>query len=103
MIRQALTAGESVVIDNTNPAVADRAPVIALAHALGARVIGYSFLASTREAIGRNRGREGKARVPDVAIFVKAKRMVRPAREEGFDELYTVTIADDGEFVIAPA
>ena len=102
LIRQALSAGESVVIDNTNPAILDRAQVIAIARELGARVIGYYFTASTREAVGRNRGREGRQRVPDVAIFTKAKRMVPPAAAEGFDELYRVTIRDDGGYDIVP-
>jgi predicted kinase len=100
--RSALSRGESVVIDNTNPALTDRAPVIALAREQGARVIGYYFTATTREAVGRNRGREGKARVPDVAIFTRAKRMARPTTGEGFDELYTVTIDADGQFIVQP-
>jgi len=102
LIRQALSTGLSVVVDNTNPALADRAPLIALAREYGARVLGYYFTATTREAIGRNRGREGKARVPDVAIFTRAKRMVKPALEEGFDELYAVAIDSGGEFSLQP-
>ena len=103
LIREALAAGASVVVDNTNPAVSDRAPVIALARELGARVIGYHFTATTREAVGRNRGREGRQRVPDVAIFTKAKRMAVPTLAEGFDELYRVAIRDDGEYEICSA
>ena len=38
----------------------------------------------------RNRGREGKARVPDVAIFTTRKRLVPPTIEEGFDEVVVV-------------
>lgn len=102
LMRQALAQGLSVVIDNTNPAVADRAPVIALAREYGARVIGYYFTATTREAVGRNRGREGTARVPDVAIFTRAKRMTVPSLEEGFDELYTVAIDPAGDFSVQP-
>ena len=102
LIRQALSSGQSVVVDNTNPGLADRAPIIAIAREYGARVAGYYFTATTREAVGRNRGREGKARVPDVAIFTRAKRMVRPALEEGFDELYAVAIDPGGEFSVQP-
>jgi predicted kinase len=100
-LRAALTAGKSVVVDNTNPAVADRASIITIARELGARVIGYHFTATTREAVGRNRGREGAGRVPDVAIFTKAKRMVPPTRGEGFDELYSVKIVADGGFEVS--
>jgi predicted kinase len=101
-MRAALSRGESVVVDNTNPSADDRAPAIAVAREYGARVIGYVFTATTREAVGRNRGREGKARVPDVAIFTKAKRMASPTEVEGFDELYSVSIAPDGEFTVQP-
>jgi predicted kinase len=102
MMRQALSQGLSVVIDNTNPASADRAPVIAIARQYGARVIGYYFTATTREAIGRNRGREGKARVPEVAIFARAKRLAKPLLEEGFDELYAVAIESGGDVSVQP-
>jgi predicted kinase len=101
-LRAALASGRSVVVDNTNPAVADRAPIIAAARAHGARVVGYYFDAEPGEAIGRNRRREGKARVPNVAIFTAAKRMVVPARSEGFDELYRVTAAGEGGFDVRP-
>jgi predicted kinase len=101
-LRDALGAGVSAVVDNTNPAVADRQAIIAIARELGARVIGYYFAATTREAVGRNRGREGTSRVPDVAIFTMARRMVPPVREEGFDELYRVTIPADGGFAVEP-
>ena len=103
LIRSALRAGAPVVIDNTNAAPADRAAIIALAREFGARIVGYYFTATTREAVGRNRGREGKQRVPDVAIFTTAKRMVAPTRAEGFDELYRVAIGADGGFDVAPA
>lgn len=99
-LREALGTGQPVVVDNTNPAVEDRASIIAAARELGARVVGYFFTASTRDAVGRNRGREGKARVPDVAIFTTARRLVPPTLAEGFDELYRVAIAEDGRFVV---
>ena len=95
-------AARSVVVDNTNPTAADRALVIAAARDHGARVIGYYFAAEPREAIGRNRGREGKARVPNVAIFTTAKRMLVPAPSEGFDELYRVTVAPEGAVDVQP-
>ena len=100
-LRAALAAGRPVVVDNTSPAPADRAVVIAAARAHGARVIGYYFAATTREAVARNRGRQGAARVPDVAIFTAAKRMVVPDKAEGYDELYSVRILPDGDYDVA--
>ena len=100
-LRAALGAGQSVVVDNTNPAVADRAEVISVARQLGARVIGYYFAATARECVGRNRGREGAARVPPVAIFTAAKRLVVPAKEEGFAELWRVAMLPEGGFDVS--
>jgi len=100
-LRAALAAGVPVVVDNTNATAADRTEIITVAREFGARVIGYFFAATPREAVGRNRGREGKARVPDVAIFATAKRMTTPVHDEGFDELYQVAIRDDGGFDVA--
>ncbi|MFC4452367.1 AAA family ATPase [Deinococcus sonorensis] len=43
LLEEALSSGTSVVLDNTNPTVDDRAGAIALAHAFGAVVSGYVF------------------------------------------------------------
>lgn len=87
MVRTALGAGQSVIIDNTNVTVADRAAIIAIAREFGARIVGVFIEASVREAIARNETRQGRARVPKVAIFTAAKRLVPPVSNEGFDEL----------------
>ena len=98
-LRAALGAGRPVVVDNTNASCEERAPIIRIARDAGARVIGYYIEASTREAIGRNERRTGPAKVPKVAIFTCAKRLVPPALDEGFDELHTIRVAPDGRFV----
>ena len=100
-LAQALDAGRSVVVDNTNPTAAVRAPIIQAARARGAEVIGYHVEATTREALARNRQREGRARVPDVGIFATAKRLEPPVRAEGFDRLYRARAQADGAFQIA--
>jgi predicted kinase len=89
-LRAALTAGRSAVVDNTNVTPADRAAIIAIAREYGARITGYFFDVSPRDAVARNQQREGRAKVPKVAIFTRAKRLVPPALAEGFDELHTV-------------
>ena len=81
--RARLDDGRSVVVDNTNPTAEVRAPLIAAAVSRGAQVIGYSVEATPGEALARNRMREGKARVPDVAILSTARRLQRPRRSEG--------------------
>ena len=91
LIEKALAAGKSVVVDNTNPSPAIRAPLIEIGRRQGARVIAIYFPTEVRTAIMRNRGREGNAKVPNVAIFTTQKKLVPPAVEEGFDEVITMT------------
>ena len=92
LIAEALAAGRSVAIDNTNPSAAVRAPLIALARTHGAQVVGYFFPADAKDALRRNRLRQGRERVPDVAIFTTRKKLEPPKYEEGFDHLYVVTL-----------
>jgi predicted kinase len=92
LVREALGAGRSVVVDNTNPAVEDRGPLIEIGRQFGAGIVGYYFELGMRECLGRNARREGKARVPDVAIYATAERLVPPSRAEGFDELFRVRL-----------
>lgn len=94
-IADALAAGKSVVVDNTNPTPAARAPLIALGRRHGARIIAYFFETNVRTSIMRNRGRTGKERVPDVAIFATQKKLVPPALEEGFDEVHVISATPD--------
>lgn len=89
-LRAALRGGRAAIVDNTNVTVADRAAIIAIARELGVRVVGYYLDVPVREAIARNEKREGRAKVPKVAIFTSAKRLVAPSLAEGFDELHTI-------------
>lgn len=89
----ALAAGCNVVVDNTNPTPALRAPLLAVGKRHGARVVAYYFEMPVRTAIVRNAQRTGKARVPNVAIFTTQKKLVPPAAEEGFDEIHVVQVS----------
>lgn len=100
MIGEALAAGSSVVVDNTNATVAERATLIGLARVHGARVIGYFFDLSTRAAVARNANRTGCEKVPNVAIFTVAKRLEPAALAEGFDQTFRVEVGDDRSFRI---
>jgi predicted kinase len=93
LVEEALSAGSPVVVDNTNPTPEDRRPLVELGREHGARVVGYYFESTTRGSVGRNRLRAGKAKVPDVAIFATAKKLVPPSYAEGFDELFRVRLA----------
>jgi predicted kinase len=100
LLGETLAAGSSVVVDNTNPMASDRAPLIEIARRSGARVIGYFFDVTTREAVARNAGRSGPQKVPNVAIFTVAKRLQRPTLGEGFDQLFRLTLREDRTFTI---
>ena len=89
-IDTALGEGKSVVVDNTNPSPELRAPLIALGRRHGARIVAVYFDADVRTAIMRNRQRQGRGRVPDVAIFATKKKLVPPTTAEGFDEVRVV-------------
>ena len=100
LIEAALQAGNSVVVDNTNPTVEERRPLIRLGREYGAKIVGYYFESHVRRCLERNRQRTGKDRVPDVAIYATAKKLVRPSYSEGFDELFYVRIAGNSEFEV---
>jgi predicted kinase len=100
LIEEALAAGRSVVVDNTNPTPADRTELIALARSLGARVVGYYFASRLEDCLERNRQRQGRARVPDVALYATRKRLCLPSLAEGFDRRYSVRLLGDGGFEI---
>lgn len=96
LITEALSQGISVVVDNTNPSPVERGPLITIARAHGVRVIGYYFSSRLSASLARNASRQGAARVPDVGVLDVAKRLRRPHRSEGFDELYFVTMTHEG-------
>jgi predicted kinase len=103
LIAESLASGRSVVVDNTNPSVAVRAPLIAAARRHGAEVVGYFFVTEAGDALRRNRAREGRERVPDVAIFTVRKRLEPPTVDEGFDRLYVVRMIEaDRRFDVEP-
>jgi predicted kinase len=100
MLRELLSRGQSVVVDNTNPTIKERAALIATARTHGARVLGYFFDVTTRQAVARNAERDGRARVQNVAIFSIAKRLEPPTLAEGFHRLFRVQLTPERTFSI---
>lgn len=100
LIKACLETGQSFVVDNTNPSREDRARYIDPARAAGFRIIGYYFSSTMRDAMARNAGREGKARIPDKGIRGTRARLELPSPSEGFDELFFVRITGPGEFTV---
>jgi predicted kinase len=100
LLHACIGSGQPFVADNTNPTVEERARYVEPARAGGFRVAGYYFRSSVKEALARNNRRTGKARVPEKGIFGTQKRLRVPCFEEGFDEIYYVSIDEAGRFVV---
>ncbi len=101
LIEEALQAGRSVVVDNTNPSVEDRASLIELGKAYGAEIIGYYFESRVKPCLERNQQRLGKARVPAVGIYTTLKKLTPPSYTEGFRKLFYVRIAGNLAFKVS--
>jgi predicted kinase len=85
-----LSTGHDVVVDNTNPALEDRAPLIAAARANGASVRAVYLPTPLELCLARNESRMGRARVPLVGVLATDRRLVPPSRGEGFDDVEVV-------------
>jgi predicted kinase len=90
------------VVDNTNPTAADRRRYVEPARAAGFRVIGYLVEVDPALAMGRNAERDAARRVPVVGVAATSRRLIRPAPEEGFDELWHATATPGGGWRIEP-
>ncbi|MBD3244341.1 MAG: AAA family ATPase [Chitinivibrionales bacterium] len=82
------------VVDNTNVSRETRARYIQPAKQAGFKVVGYYFSSKAPEAVSRNR--ERGLNIPPQAIYGTAKRLEIPHMDEGFDELFYVTLGGDG-------
>jgi hypothetical protein len=63
-------------------------------------VTGYYFQSRVEDALRRNSTRPERERVAIPGILGTAKVLEVPALDEGFDELYYVSIGATGEFSI---
>jgi predicted kinase len=94
LLELCLATRQPFVVDNTNPTVADRARYVEPARAAGFRVVGYLVDADATEALAGNARRA--RRVPERGVLGTARRFIRPAPEEGFDELWHAVPAAGG-------
>jgi len=96
MLRQCYKHNDSYVADNLNLTAADRARYVPEAKEKGYRVIGYYFSMEDRIA------EEEESASPDremIKAYEKTmSRLQMPNAEEGFDELYKVTLTRGGDF-----
>jgi predicted kinase len=101
LLAACLAAKQPFVVDNTNPLPTDRARYIGVAREAGFRVVAYFFDTPLRDAIQRNNQRTGKQKIPVPAIAGAFRKLQVPTRQEGFDDVYSVTIGPDGGFVVS--
>lgn len=99
LIKAALDARKSVVVDNTNPTPFERTPLIELGNSYDCEIIGYYFGSQLSCCLERNSARIGKARVPDVALYATAKKLIVPSYSEGFHRLFCVQFGDNSQQV----
>jgi predicted kinase len=86
---------QSIVIDNTNVSVNSRKEYIRLAKDNHYTITGYYFQSELDTAINRNRKREERNQVPEIALRMSYKKLDVPTYSEGFDKLYGVSIGND--------
>ena len=103
LLELCLDTHQPFVVDRVNATPADRAQFVVPAQKAGFRLVGYWLDTHPRDAISRNERRSAPARVPIPAILGTHKRLVAPAPEEGFDEIFRVTPDGAGGFTIEPA
>lgn len=100
VLAECLTMKRPFVIDNTNPARAEREVYIKPAKQAGYRVVGIYFQSRVEDCHRRNSQRLRAEQIPFLGLLGTAKRLEIPRYEEGFDVLNYVRISDDGQFVV---
>ncbi|MEV5433650.1 AAA family ATPase [Streptomyces sp. NPDC052701] len=103
LVEQALAAGQSVAVDNTNPSPEEWRPLVAAGHAHGATVTAYWFPPDLAGSLRRNAARTGRARVPDAGLHATWRRLRRPCPADGFDAVFAVRFDGRGGFEVRPA
>jgi predicted kinase len=95
-----LEAKQKFVLDNTNLTREEREKYIVKAKSFGFKIVGYYFQTNLEKAIERNNQCEGKAKIPKKGLLGSFKRLQIPQFDEGFDELFYVSITDENGFVV---
>jgi predicted kinase len=95
-----LEAKQKFVIDKTNLTREEREKYIVEAKRYKFKTVGYYFQTDLEKSLERNNQRAGKAKVPEKAILGAFKRLQIPTFDEGFAELFYISINDENQFVI---
>lgn len=101
VLEACLLAGQSFVVDNTNPRAIDRARYVVSARQHGFRVVAYFFDVELRDAMRRNKQRRGAKNIPAVGVNSTFRKLESPTKPEGFDQIFVVQVREPNEFVVA--
>ncbi|GAA6169539.1 ATP-binding protein [Sessilibacter corallicola] len=96
LFQACLNSKQPVVIDNTNPTVAQREAYIEGFKEHKFNITGYYFEANLSKCLERNAARQGKDKIPEIGIKGVYKKLELPTYGEGFDCLYYVSLTGDG-------
>lgn len=91
-----LQAKQPLVVDNTNPTLAERARYIAPILAAGFALDGYYFVPDLAASLSRNAARSDKPPIPRVGLLGTLKRLQPPRFEEGFQRIFLVAAEETG-------
>ena len=100
LLNTCLEIQQKMVIDNTNPTLQERAKYINLGKKYKYKITGYFFQSKLKESIARNNLREGKAKIDKRGIIATSNKLEIPAYDEGFDQLYFVSLVSPKGFLI---
>jgi predicted kinase len=100
ILEACLQAGQSFVIDNTNPTVADRQRYIVPARAAQFEVIGYYFRSELTTLLKRNQQRIDKPSIPVAGVQGAYRKLQVSSQSEGFNQLFYVKIDPQGVFLV---
>lgn len=97
-IELATSQSLNILIDNTNPSKAHRAPIIELAGKYDYTIFCYHFKINVEACVRRNETRDFKKRVPPVGLFSFLQQYENPSFEEGFNHIIDVELTET-EFI----
>lgn len=99
ILNACIEAKQPFVIDNTNPSIEEREKYIIELRENGLSIKGYYFQSNITDCLERNRLREGKDNIPNVGIKGTYNKLELPSYNEGFDELFYVSMKHS-EFIV---
>lgn len=99
-IESCIKIHQKFVIDNTNPSIDDRKKYFDKLKDTKYQIIAYYFESDIKSCLERNSKRTGKEKIPEIGILSTYKKIQVPSYDEGFNEIYYVSINANNDFEI---